>query len=748
MDTKLKSVSVRPAAAFLCFVLGITILFSSAAALFAGLSNGYMDELKDALKSDYQDTAPFRRYISNQLDFYLRGAAQEDAQKLFDQANDPNLLYTVEGTEHWDNGYTLTPDGELPEGYNFLLYFDGEKVTIKKDGEILDVYGNGLYRPEEDDWYLPGYRNLSLEAFLDTSWDIAAEYDIIISDPQSTLAPAAGETEASAVVVTPAPSPSEYELFTQTAPADAVPAPEAEPQEPKTNDEPVTVCLAAASDPVYWTGAGSNDLYYLARNLHEQHKVLLALMVIPVAGLALLVLYIVMRKSKARADQVIAWGTGKIWLEVKLLLLIPLIAICVWAFVGVFTFLANKWFYEELFFAFPAFWCCYLYVNDLRYNGTGVFRNTLCGTFVRLFRAGDLRRPVQRRMVRRAAWQLGLAVPFFLFCAAQVPYLYHTRFYYGLGPILLAFVCIVALALIAGQVLLVRRTRQEADDLGTLLERIQAARAGRLDQASPLPADSDLREAADALDGIEAGMRAAVEQQTRSERMKVELISNVSHDLKTPLTSIISYAELLSQEEDLPDHVKDYIRILNEKAGRLSAMVKDVFEVSKAASGNLPVKRERLDLGKLLRQTLADMAEAVEHSGLSLKTQIPASPVPVTADGDRLYRVFQNLIQNALQYALPGSRVYLTLTLERDKAVTTVKNISRDELPAGVDFTERFVRGDESRTDGGSGLGLSIARTFTEACGGLFRVEVDADLFTAAVTLPLAEPGDTEENSK
>ena len=119
--------------------------------------------------------------------------------------------------------------------------------------------------------------------------------------------------------------------------------------------------------------------------------------------------------------------------------------------------------------------------------------------------------------------------------------------------------------------------------------------------------------------------------------MKVELISNVSHDLKTPLTSIISYAGLLSQEDGLPEHVRDYIRILNEKAGRLSTMVKDVFDVSKAASGSLPVKQERLDLGKLLRQTLADMAEEIGGSGLVLKTQLPEDPVPVLADGDRLY---------------------------------------------------------------------------------------------------------------
>ena len=242
---------------------------------------------------------------------------------------------------------------------------------------------------------------------------------------------------------------------------------------------------------------------------------------------------------------------------------------------------------------------------------------------------------------------------------------------------------------------------------------------------------------------MEDGLRRAVDERTRSERMKVELISNVSHDLKTPLTSIISYTELLNQEEDLPDHVRDYVRILNEKAQRLNTMVKDVFEVSKAASGSLSVKTERLDLGKLLRQTLADMGEAIDNSGLTLKAQIPEEMVPIHADGDRLYRVFQNLLQNALQYALPRSRVYLSLKMENQTATASLKNISRDELPSGVDFTERFVRGDASRTDGGSGLGLSIARTFTEACGGTFSVETDADLFTAVVALPLA-PAETE----
>ena len=170
-------------------------------------------------------------------------------------------------------------------------------------------------------------------------------------------------------------------------------------------------------------------------------------------------------------------------------------------------------------------------------------------------------------------------------------------------------------------------------------------------------------------------------------------------------------------------------------------MVQDVFEVSKAASGELPLRLERLDLCRLLAQTLADMDEAITQSGLQLRTTLPGAPVWITADGDRLYRVFQNLLQNALQYALAGSRVYVSLEVQAGWAEASIKNTSREELPAGVDFTARFVRGDTSRTDGGSGLGLAIASSFAAACGGSLLVETDADLFTARVRFPLAESG-------
>ena len=241
----------------------------------------------------------------------------------------------------------------------------------------------------------------------------------------------------------------------------------------------------------------------------------------------------------------------------------------------------------------------------------------------------------------------------------------------------------------------------------------------------------------DSLSKIRQGFHTAVQKQMQSERMKVELVANVSHDLKTPLTSIISYIAFLKQEEELPEHVRDYIRILDEKAERLHTIVQDVFAVSKAASGQLPVEIKTLDFGKLLRQTLADMDEQIQAAAVQIKADIPTEPVLIAADGARLYRVFQNLLQNALQYSVDGTRVFVELHTDGDKAWASVKNISRMELRAGVDFTQRFLRGDQSRTDGGAGLGLSIAKSFTEACAGGFYLETDADLFIARVVFCL-----------
>ena len=295
--------------------------------------------------------------------------------------------------------------------------------------------------------------------------------------------------------------------------------------------------------------------------------------------------------------------------------------------------------------------------------------------------------------------------------------------------VVLGAVCFLAAAYLAS-----KKDMETAKDMDALAYNVGEIRNGNYTDIGGQFAGHDLEDIMAQLEDIRHGMAEAVDEQMKSERMKVELIANVSHDIKTPLTSIISYVQFLKEEEGLPEHVKEYISILDEKSQRLKNMVQDVFAVSKAASGELPMHMEKLDFGKLLRQTMADMEEQIAGSTVTFRTVIPESPVMIMADGQRMYRVFQNLFQNAIKYSLEGSRVYITLKTDNGLAVASVKNISELELDKDKDFTERFARGDKSRTDGGSGLGLSIAQSFTEACGGEFSWEMDADLFVVRVS--------------
>ena len=228
---------------------------------------------------------------------------------------------------------------------------------------------------------------------------------------------------------------------------------------------------------------------------------------------------------------------------------------------------------------------------------------------------------------------------------------------------------------------------------------------------------------------INQGFNESLQEQMKSERMKVDLVTNVSHDLKTPLTSIISYVDLLSKEE-LPESAKDYVSILADKSNRLKNIVSDLFDLAKSTSGNLPLNMENIDLKKLIEQTLGDMVDEIENSANNFKINLPEQPVYVYSDGNKLYRVFQNIIGNSLKYSLEGTRVFIDMEIDNNIVTVVVKNTASYEM----DFTEedilqRFNRGDKSRTTEGSGLGLSIAESYTWACGGKFAIKVDGDQF-------------------
>ena len=237
---------------------------------------------------------------------------------------------------------------------------------------------------------------------------------------------------------------------------------------------------------------------------------------------------------------------------------------------------------------------------------------------------------------------------------------------------------------------------------------------------------------------VKHGFQKAVVEEAKSQSMKTELITNVSHDLKTPLTAIITYVDLLKREGITEDERTSYIQTLEQKSQRLKVLIDDLFEVSKAQSGNVTMNYMEVDVVNLIKQVKAEMEDQVAKSNLIFKYNLPEEKVVLQLDGQRTYRVFENLLNNALKYAMPYTRVYVdVLKTERDVKVM-FRNVSAEELPCEVNvLTERFVRGDVSRQSEGSGLGLAIAKSFVELQNGTFNIEVDGDLFKVTITWPI-----------
>ncbi|MGF7145018.1 signal transduction histidine kinase [Anaerotaenia torta] len=794
MDTKSKK--FRIAAGFIAFFLGLSLLLGSMVDLAGGMLTGKGLRFRYSANShgeimgrDYQKTADFRQYVSDRLECFLGMAtgapvstsgsfywyngtdtgvesfaegevsqdqeegwgdfwrnfadmfkpktASDENKKMAEKLHlylqkDKNLLYAISYDAEllYSNGDRVMECAEteiLPEGYNFMLYFNGRKVKLIKDGKEIDVYGDGYYR-DSSEWYVPGYQNFP-----------------------------AG-----------------------------------------TGMEKARVCMLAAQTPVSYSYSeygksgyqqGQNELYWIWYNLRQEGKRFDRDRAALGIGVLLLLVYVFLRQNKREGDRILAGLMRRLWLEVKIIAAVfiagimlshtgSLISVATINSITVpvqevttesasassFTGMDDTWLewtgeanvvqgettaaeggreagrllqnlaeilrsiFTEPVLVVLLFWMGYFAVLDVRRNWP-VWKQSLLYKAMQRYRAEEMKLPLAKKLIRRGIIMTGACT---LAVLAGITGWVLSGRSYGAGPVvlILCFLCLI----LGTQYFYLYESGRLAKDLDLLARRTASIRKGEYSGQGGFPKDSDLSAMAYDLEDIGQGMEKAVEEQVRSQRMKVELITNVSHDIKTPLTSIISYVQFLKKEEGLPEHVSDYIHILDEKSQRLKNMVQDVFDVSKAASGELPVHKEELDLGKLLRQTLADMEERIRSSPVKVRAEIPELPVMIEADGQKLYRVFQNLIQNALLYSLEGSRVYLIVRTEGGTAVASVQNTSRYELAADKDFAERFVRGDESRTDGGSGLGLSIARNFTEACGGSFQLETIADLFVVTVS--------------
>lgn len=242
---------------------------------------------------------------------------------------------------------------------------------------------------------------------------------------------------------------------------------------------------------------------------------------------------------------------------------------------------------------------------------------------------------------------------------------------------------------------------------------------------------------AEMINGIANGFHMAVEEAMKNERLKTDLITNVSHDIKTPLTSIINYVAILKQSDIADPKIQGYLDILEAKAQRLKTLTEDVVEASKVSSGNISLEYMDVDLVEMIQQTEGEMAEKFEARNLKMIVNLPAEPAVVHVDGRRTWRVLENIFGNAAKYAMPGTRVYADLKLEEDTVDLSLKNVSEHQLNISADeLTERFIRGDLSRSSEGSGLGLSIAQSLTTMQGGTFNLYLDGDLFRVNIRFP------------
>ena len=276
-------------------------------------------------------------------------------------------------------------------------------------------------------------------------------------------------------------------------------------------------------------------------------------------------------------------------------------------------------------------------------------------------------------------------------------------------------------------------------DLGQLLGQIGAMAGGDLSVRTSLDARSDLYPASCQLGEISESLQTILDKQMRAERMKIDLITNVSHDLKTPLTSMIGYVDLLKQEP-LSDAAQDYVEVLSSRMESLKDMIQDIFDLSKSTSGTAELHLETLDMKKLLEQTLGDMEDAIKSSGMVIREAMPEMPLKFTGDGKKMYRVLQNLIGNALKYSLAGTRIYIIAERRASQVQVTIKNTAAYEMDfTSEEIMERFARGDKSRNTEGHGLGLAIAESFVKNMKGGLQVTVDGDQFKVQLTFPVVE---------
>lgn len=477
--------------------------------------------------------------------------------------------------------------------------------------------------------------------------------------------------------------------------------------------------LFIALDPSLASGVG-NTVVDLTYGNYPQWVPVAAVCVLLLVTV-LLVLMFFFRKDRHAFEDLLAQWLRKIWVEIKVVFIV--LSLMFTLALDMSTTLGG-WFTAVAVVVFLYFLCL-----DIGKNRQFFRHNTVHSLLKALNNYNSLTTFEQRslrRLLSTLAVIVGVVgVSFSLFLmllrCSQSP----VRDFFLLGVV--GF----SLAGVIGSVLWYTLSfKRDLKDWAILLAQIAEMYGGNLNAVNHIPPTSNLYDCAMQLNMIRTGIQKAVEEGTKADRTKVELITNVSHDIKTPLTSIINYADLIGKEPPNSEKIPEYAAVLTRQSERLKRLIEDLVEASKASTGNLEVNLAPCQPGVLLTQAAGEYEQKLKDAGLDLVTRQPETAVTILADGRRLWRVFDNLMNNICKYAQRGTRVYLTLEERDGQAVISFKNTSRAplDIPA-EELLERFVRGDAARGGEGNGLGLSIARSLTELQKGTLELTVDGDLF-------------------
>lgn len=678
MDTKLKK--SKSFLIWLCFFFGLNIIVSFAILGLAVTQSSYFgfEDIKASFNSDYKHSGLFKKNVSDIFDQLAQSVAYEKVT--------PASTNAASSSDYLDQ-----------EGENLIYYAINLNTgkTITNIGNKFSVSDTGPSKlPEGNDYYL--FYNSSRF----TGQQDGLPLDIYRND--------SGYSRYNIVKYMSKNIPEELKEI-----------------------ENCRILLVVKKDIVK-NPYSYSALYNGMQTLKAGKWFVLIYSAIFLFGFVIFIISIVKRKTKQEFDKKLAAFTGWFWFEFKFVasLLVFALLFSIPGFSYSSSIPASV--VVPLFIIAICFWWFYLILVDLIVNKRKVFSHNSINSVIKRYRAYESKKPFQKGMMVRVYTLIASETVLILF--AMIFATISLR-----GDAASFFILLLIIGV--GIYLIYRYMRRYGNmvnDIGFIMNQVEKIRKGEMKEVHNIRPDADLYPVQENLNTIQEGLSKAIEEKIRSERMKAELVTNVSHDLKTPLTSIISYVDLLSREEDLPPHVKDYIMILVQKSERLKTLIQDLFDLSKVNSGNVAIEKEKLDLGRVIKQTLADMNEEISQSGLAFKVKFPDEPIFVMSDGSKLYRVLQNLLTNTLKYSLSGSRVYIDAGVTQGKAIITIRNTANYEMNFNEDeITERFVRGDEARTTEGTGLGLAIAQSFTHACGGTLKIKVDGDLFKVILTFDI-----------